>query len=66
MEAGVVSEHDAYFQRLKSQLDKIFELAKQARAKGFDPSLEPEPLVTHDVAERGEGCWPNWSRIKNT
>lgn len=54
MEAGVVSEHDAYFQRLKSQLDKIFELAKQARAKGFDPSLEPEPLVTHDVAERVE------------
>lgn len=54
MEAKVPSEHDAYFQRLKEQLDRIYDLARQARAKGFDPSPEPESLVTHDVAERVE------------
>jgi DNA polymerase II large subunit len=54
MEAAVLSEHDAYFQRLKDQLDRLYDLARQARAKGFDPSPEPESLVTHDVAERVE------------
>ena len=54
MEASVLSEHDAYFQRLKDQLDRLYDLARQARAKGFDPSPEPESLVTHDVAERVE------------
>ena len=54
MEAKVPSEHDAYFQRLKEQLDRIYDLARQARAKGLDPSPEPESLVTHDVAERVE------------
>ena len=54
MEASVLSEHDAYFQRLKDGLDRIYDLARQARAKGFDPSPEPESVVTHDVAERVE------------
>ena len=54
MAATVLSEHDAYFQRLKEQLDKIYDVARQARAKGFDPSPEPESLLTHDVAERVE------------
>jgi DNA polymerase II large subunit len=54
MEASVLSEHDAYFQRLKDELDRIYDLARQARAKGFDPSPEPESVVTHDVAERVE------------
>jgi len=50
----VLSGNDAYFQLLKSQFDEIYDLARQARAKGFDPSREPESLVTHDVAERVE------------
>ena len=54
MAATVLSEHDAYFQCLKEQLDRIYDLARQARAKGFDPSTEPESLLTHDVAERVE------------
>ena len=54
MAATVLSEHDAYFQRLKEQLDRIYDIARQARAKGFDPSPEPESLLTHDVAERVE------------
>ncbi len=54
MEAAVLNGHEAYFKRLRDQLDKIYGLARQARAKGFDPSLEPESLVTHDLAERVE------------
>ncbi len=54
MQATVLGEHDSYFQRLKDQVDRIYDLAKQARAKGLDPSPEPESLVTHDVAERVE------------
>lgn len=54
MEAAVLSEHDQYIERLREQFDKVYEVAKRARAKGFDPSLEPEPLVTHDLAERVE------------
>ena len=47
-------EQDSYFQALKDEFDKIYDVAKQARAKGYDPSNIPEPLVTHDVAERVE------------
>ncbi len=54
MQATVTGEHDSYFKRLKDQVDTIYELAKQARARGYDPSPEPESLVTHDVAERVE------------
>jgi DNA polymerase II large subunit len=51
---AVLSQQDLYFRGLKEEFDKIYGVAKQARAKGFDPSLEPESLVTHDVAERVE------------
>lgn len=54
MEVTVLSHHEAYFHRLKEEFDKIYEVASQARAKGLDPSPEPEPLVTYDVAERVE------------
>lgn len=54
MEVTALNHHELYFQRLKNEFDKIYEIARQARAKGFDPSPEPEPLVTYDVAERVE------------
>jgi len=54
MGVTALNHHELYFQRLKSEFDKIYEIARQARAKGFDPSIEPEPLVTYDVAERVE------------
>jgi DNA polymerase II large subunit len=47
-------EQELYFQRLKEEFGKIYDLARQARARGFDPSDIPEPLVTFDVAERVE------------
>lgn len=54
MEVTALDYHELYFQGLKNELDRIYELARQARSKGFDPSPEPEPLVTSDVAERVE------------
>jgi DNA polymerase II large subunit len=54
MEVAVLNAHDQYFQRLKEQFDRVYSLARQARAKGLDPAPEPESLITHDVAERVE------------
>jgi len=53
-QASLLPQNDAYFQSLKRQLEEVYAVAKQARSKGFDPSAEPESLVTHDVAERVE------------
>ena len=39
---------------LRVQFDQLHELASLARAKGLDPSLEPECNVARDVAERVE------------
>jgi DNA polymerase II large subunit len=54
LDAGIRDDQDAYFQVLKDGFNKIYDVAKQARAKGLDPSSDPEPLVTYDVAERVE------------
>jgi DNA polymerase II large subunit len=54
LDATALGQHDLYFQRLKDQFDAIYDVAKRARAKGFDPVNHPESLVTHDVAERVE------------
>ena len=54
MDATALSRHDLYFQGLKDQVDQIYDLARQARAKGLDPSRDPESVVTQDVAERVE------------
>lgn len=54
MQPAIKSEHEAYFRQLREQVELTYNVAKQARAKGLDPSPEPESLVTHDVAERVE------------
>jgi DNA polymerase II large subunit len=41
-------------ERLRSQFDQLYELARLARSKGLDPALEPECKVAKDVAERVE------------
>ena len=43
-----------YFKSLEEGLDELYEVAKKARLKGLDPSIEPEPQITHDIAERIE------------
>jgi DNA polymerase II large subunit len=52
--ATVRDEQEFYFQTLKEEFDKIYDVAREARAKGYDPSNVPESLVTFDVAERVE------------
>jgi DNA polymerase II large subunit len=54
LQGTVLNHQEKYFQKLREEFDKIYELAGQARAKGFDPTPQPEPLVTYDVAERVE------------
>ena len=54
MDVTVSAEQELYFQTLKQEFGEIYAVARQARAKGYDPSDVPEPLVTFDVAERVE------------
>ena len=54
MGGTVLGEQEAYFQTLKEEFGKVYAVAREARAKGYDPSDVPESLVTFDVAERVE------------
>ena len=44
-----------YFESLEEDTDKLYAIAKQARAKGYDIELEPEIPLATDLAERVEG-----------
>ncbi|MBW3582887.1 MAG: DNA polymerase II large subunit [Euryarchaeota archaeon] len=44
----------AYFDDLHAAVDHCYDVAKQARAKGYDPSLEVEILPAEDLAARVE------------
>jgi len=43
-----------YFQELDEKVNEVYDIAKNARRKGLDPELEPEPELTRDIAERIE------------
>ncbi|MBN2335037.1 DNA polymerase II large subunit [Candidatus Bathyarchaeota archaeon] len=43
-----------YFEELEDRLNQLYDVAKEARAKGLDASLEPDPKITMDIAERIE------------
>jgi len=43
-----------YYKTLTDKLEKEIEIAKEARKKGFDPSLHPEINITKDLAARVE------------
>ena len=43
-----------YFEELEDKLIQLYEVAGKARAKGLDATLEPEPEITADIAERVE------------
>jgi len=47
-------EYEEYFKSLVDELNELYEVARRAKQKGLDPSLEPEPQITHDIAERVE------------
>jgi len=48
-------EHQKYVESLGIGLQKLYEIAKKARRRGFDPKLEPEPEIARDLAELVEG-----------
>ncbi|MDH5596345.1 MAG: DNA polymerase II large subunit, partial [Candidatus Bathyarchaeota archaeon] len=55
MNVAMSEEHQQYTSTLEKKLASIYEIAKKAREKGFDPSLHPEPKVAKDLAELVEG-----------
>lgn len=54
MKVGSLEVTNAQADVLPVQFDQLYEIARLARSKGFDPSLEPECNVARDVAERVE------------
>ena len=47
-------EMEAYFEGLKREVDRIYEIADKARSLGLDPELEPEIPCAEDLASRVE------------
>jgi len=48
-------EYQHYVSGLEQKLKEIYEIAKKAREKGFDPTFEPEPEMAKDLAALVEG-----------
>jgi DNA polymerase II large subunit len=48
-------EMNQYLSQLKTQAEHCYLLAREARNKGMDPTLEPEIIMTEDLAARVEG-----------
>ncbi len=44
-----------YYKLMEENVFKEFEIAKQARAKGFDFATIPEPYIAKDIADKVEG-----------
>ena len=49
-------EYKRYTDSLEDSLESIYAVAREARKKGLDPALVPEPEVAKDLASRG-GSW---------
>lgn len=54
MRPVATEDYSKYFSYIEREVERIFEVAKKARAKGVDPSLEPESSIARDLAERVE------------
>jgi len=48
-------EYRQYADSLEKQLESIYAVAREARKRGLDPALVPEPEVAKDLAELVEG-----------
>ena len=46
--------YGVYFQSLSDEVGRIYKVAEEARAKGYDPSVKVEIPPAHDVAARVE------------
>jgi len=48
-------EMQEYFRTIENNFEKLYSIAREARGRGLDPSIEPEILTARDVAARVEG-----------
>lgn len=55
MNAKMSDGYRRYTESLEEALERLYEVALKARAKGLDPSLKPESEVGKDLAELVEG-----------
>jgi len=55
LELAATDEMKAYFQALEDEVNRLYDVAKEARKKGLDPELEPEIHLAKDVAGKVEG-----------
>jgi len=46
--------YEKYFRKLETELKRIYQVASEARSRGFDPYTKPEPKLSKDLAERVE------------
>jgi len=54
LHGNALNSNEGYFSKLKVKFEEALSIAKEARLKGFDPTFEPECIVTVDLAERVE------------
>lgn len=54
-EVPMSESYRKYVQTLEQELMRVYEIAKEARSKGFDPSLKPETEIAEDMAALVEG-----------
>jgi DNA polymerase II large subunit len=52
---SISEEYQKYFSNLVQSLKKIYNIAKEARARGLDPKLYPEIEIADDLASLVEG-----------
>ncbi|MEM2262975.1 MAG: DNA polymerase II large subunit [Candidatus Bathyarchaeia archaeon] len=55
MNASVSASYARYVEGLERQLEELYAICQKARAKGLDPSLEPECKIARDMADLVEG-----------
>ncbi|MFQ6076254.1 MAG: DNA polymerase II large subunit [Candidatus Bathyarchaeia archaeon] len=55
LQLSITEDYKQYFSKIEEELQNLYGVAKRARERGYDPTLEPEPKVAIDFAEMVEG-----------
>lgn len=51
----MIKDRELYIKNIEQGLGSLYKIAEEARRRGLDPSLKPEPYFAKDLAERVEG-----------
>ena len=54
MSLPMSAEYERYFQSIRRELGRVYDICATARMKSIDPKPKPEPRITEDLAERVE------------